>query len=147
MDPITAIGLLASLSSLIKASNSVLKLMKSFRDGERELLELVSAVSVFEEGLKGCDRVLRSRQTKHNISPRVINSALEEGFATIHDLDKRLVQLSKYDFSAVRRMKWVQHKPSFRKLHDRLKEQSTTLQSFVALAHTFVSPHLKLIAY
>lgn len=138
MDPITAFGLLASLCSLIEASNTVLKVMKSFKDGEKELLELSNDVSVFEEALKGFDRVLRSRQTKVNISARVINSALEEGFATIRDLDKRLAQISKSDVSAMRRMKWVQNKSSFKKLHERLKEQSTILQTFLALAHAFV---------
>jgi hypothetical protein len=139
MDPITAIGLLASLSGLINASNSVLNIMKSFKEGEKELLELFNDVSVFEEALKGCDRVLRSRQTRHNISEKVIHGALEEGFATMQDLENRLVQISKHGVSTMRRMKWVQNKPSVKKLHDRIKEQSKMLQSFVALAHTFVA--------
>ncbi|MCJ1358222.1 MAG: hypothetical protein MMC33_008221 [Icmadophila ericetorum] len=89
MDPVTAIGLLASVANLIQASDAILEVMKSFKDGERELLELCYDVSVFEEALKGFDRVLRSRQTRHNISGSVINSALEDGFATIQELDKR----------------------------------------------------------
>ena len=90
MDPVTAIGLLASVANLIQASDAILEVMKSFKDGERELLELCYDVSVFEEALKGFDRVLRSRQTRHNISGSVINSALEDGFATIQELDKRV---------------------------------------------------------
>lgn len=139
MDPITAIGVLASLSSLIKASNSVIQVLKSLKDGERELLELLSDVALFEEALKGFDRVLRSRQMKHNISGPVIQDALREAFTTIQDLESRLVQIEKSESSAVRRMKWVQHKSGFKKLHGRLKVQSTTLQGFLALAHAFVA--------
>lgn len=140
MDPITAIGLLSSVSQLIQASNSLLDLMKSFKDAEKELLELYNDVSVFDEALKGFDRVLRSRQTRHNISGKVISSALGDAFATVQDLETRLVQMSKSDFSPMRRMKWVQHKSSLKKLHDRIKEQSAMLQSFLALAHAFVPP-------
>lgn len=139
MDPITAIGLLASLCSLIEASNSLRKVIKSFRDGENEIRDLFNDVSVFEEALKGFDRVLRSRQTIHNISGKVIDSALQEGFATIQNLERRLIQISKSGVPAMRRMKWVQNKPSLKKLHERLKEQSTMLQSFLSLAQTFVA--------
>lgn len=139
MDPITAISLLASLCSLIEASNSLRKVIKSFRDGEREIRELCNDVSIFEEALKGFDRILRSRQAIHNISGKMINIALQEGFATIQNLEKRLVQISRSDVPAMRRLKWVQHKPSLKKLHERLKEQSTMLQSFLALAHAFVA--------
>lgn len=144
MDPISAIGVLASLSSLIETSNSVLKLVKGFKNGEKELLELYSDISVFEEALKGLDRVLRSRQTRHNVSGKVISSALEESYTTIQDLEKRLVQISNSEVSAIRRMKWAQNKSSLKKLHERLKEQSTMLQSFLALVHAFVtfSPEL-----
>ena len=142
MDPITALGLLSSVSQLIQASNSLLELMKSFKDAEKELLELFNDVSIFDEALKGFDRVLRSRQTRHNISARVIKSALEEAFATIQDLKTRLVQISKSEVSPMRRIKWVQHKSSLKKLHDRIKEQSAMLQIFLALAHAFVAPSL-----
>ena len=139
MDPITAIGLLASLSSPIKASDSVLGMIKSFKDGDIEHLDFFNDVSIFEEALKGFDRVLRSRQTRHNIHGCVINRALEEGLTTIRDLEKRLLQISKSEVSAVSRMKWVQNKSGFKKLHERLKEQSTMLQSFLTLAHAFVA--------
>lgn len=146
MDPITALGLLSSVSQLIQASNSLLELMKSFKDAEKEILEICNDVLIFHEALKGFDRVLRSRQTRHNISGKVINSALEEAFATIQDLEMRLVQMSKSEVSPMRRMKWVQHKSSLKKLHDRIKEQSAMLQSFLALAHAFVSPSSRLTA-
>ena len=147
MDPITAIGLLASLSSLIQCSNSVLALLKSLKDVETELLELYKDVCVFEEALRGFDRVLRSRQTKHNISVAVINLALEESSATIQDLENKLVQVSTSEVSAWRRVKWVQYKSSFRKLHERLKDQSAMLQSFLSLVHTFVSSSSEPVSY
>ena len=139
MDPITAIGLLASLSQLIQSSNDLLRLIKSFKDADKELLELFNDMSIFDEALKGFDRVLRSRQTRHNISEKVINSALEEAFLTVKDLETRLLQMSKSESSTMRRMKWVQHKSSVNKLHDRIKAQSAMLQSFLALAHAFVT--------
>ena len=139
MDLITAFGLLASLSGSIKASDSVLGVIKSFKDGEIEFLDLFNEMSVFEEALKGFGRVLRSRQTRHNIHGDVIDRALEEGLTTIRDLEKRLLQISKCEVSAVRRMKWVQNKCGFKKLHERLKEQSTVLQSFLTLADMFVA--------
>ncbi len=138
MDPITAIGLVASLSSLISASNSLLTLMKNFRDGDNEFRELVKDVSFFEEALKGFDRVLRSRQARHDVSPEVLADALKEASGTIQDIEKRLYQISKYDVSAIRRMKWIQNKSSFKRLHDRIKDQNTLLHSFLQLVHTYV---------
>ena len=139
MDPIIGIGLLASLCSLIEASNSLRKVIKSFRDGEKEIRGLFNDVSIFEEALKGFDRILRSGQAIHQISGKVIDNSLQESFATIQNLENRLVQIARYDVPAMRRMKWVQHKPSLKKLHERLKEQSTMLQSFLALAHAFAA--------
>ena len=139
MDPITALGLISSVSQLIQASNSLLDLIQSFKHAEKELLELFNDVSIFDEALKGFDRVLRSRQTRHNISGKVINDALKDAFATIKDLESQLIQVSKSEVSPVRRMKWVQHKSSLKKIHDRIKEQSAMLQSFLALAHAFVA--------
>ncbi|CAF9912195.1 MAG: hypothetical protein ALECFALPRED_007902 [Alectoria fallacina] len=146
MDPITALGLLSSVSQLVQASNSLLELMRSFKDAEKEFLELFNDVSIFDEALKGFDRVLRSRQTRHNISAKVISSALEEAFGTIQDLQVRLVQMSKSEVSPMRRMKWVQHKSSLKKLHGHIREQSAMLQSFLALAHAFVVPSFRLTA-
>ena len=138
MDPVSAIGLLASLSSLIKASRTLIDIMNSIKDAEKDILELINDVYVFEEALKGFDRVLRSRQTRHNVSMDVIGNALQGGSATVQDLQVRLVQISSSNTSAVRRMKWVQHKSSLKRTQERLKEQSTMLQSFLALAHAFL---------
>jgi predicted RNase H-like nuclease (RuvC/YqgF family) len=141
MDPITAIGLLASLANLMHASKSLLEIVKSLKDGDRELLELFNDVSVFEEALKGFDRVLRSRQTKHNISAAVLGRALEEASSTVQELESKLHHMSRSEVSAIRRIKWVQHKSSLKKLHERVKEQSTMLQSFLSLAHAYVPPY------
>lgn len=138
MDPITAIGLLASLCSLIEASNSLRKVIKTFKDGENEVQELCNDVAIFEEALKGFDRILRNQAT-HNISRKTIDMALQESLATIRDLEKRLVQISSHDVLAMRRLKWVQYKSSLKKLHERLKEQSSQLQNFLILAHAFVA--------
>lgn len=140
MDPITALGLISSVSQLLQASGSLLELIITFKNADKEFDELFNDVSVFNEALKGFDRVLRSRQTKHNISGKVISTALEDAFATIHDLEMRFIQMSKSEVAPIRRMKWVQHKSSLKKLHDRIKEQSAMLQSFLALAHASVAP-------
>ena len=140
MDPVSVIGLLGALCNLIEASSHLSHIAKTLKEGERDLHELCNDVSFFEEALKGFDRVLRSRQTNHNISTVVISSALEEASLTIQSLDNKLSQVAKSDTSAVRRMKWLQNKSTVKKLHERVKTQSAMLQSFLALAHTLVSP-------
>lgn len=136
MDPITIIGLLASLATLIETSNSVCNAVKTFKDTIKEIAEISSNVFVFTEALKGFDRVLRGRQTMHRISPTVIQTALDNSQDTIKDLEKRLLQLSSYESSTIRRMKWVQQKSQFARLVDQLKEQNAVLQTFLALTHT-----------
>ena len=138
MDPISAIGVLASLSSLIKASDTLLGVAKSIRNAEKELRELYNDLAIFQEALKGFDRVLRSRQTRHNISGEVIHNAVQEASATIEDLENRLGQIISSNVSSLRSLRWAQHKSSLKKVHERLREQSTMLQSFLALAHAFV---------
>ena len=141
MDPCTAIGLLGALRNLIQASNQLLQIAKTLRDGERELRELYNDVSFFEEALKGFDRILRSRQTNHKISASVISKALEESASTIRELESRLSQIARSDASTMRRIKWLQNKSTIRKLHERIKSQSNMLQSFLALAHRYIQYH------
>ncbi|KAH8700369.1 ankyrin repeat protein [Talaromyces proteolyticus] len=135
MDPISAIGLLASISSLLKASKGVLDFLKTLKDAEKDLSQLANSVTLFEEALKGFDRVLRSRQAKHNISEEILRNAISEGFTTVRDLEKRLTQVYKTENSALRRMKWVQHKSGFENLDERIKSHCAQLHSFVSLAH------------
>jgi hypothetical protein len=135
MDPITLIGLLASLSNLVEASNSIMRMIKTYREGDKELNELLRNVSVFAEALRGFDRVLRSRQTMHQISGSVIQHALDAATETMKDLEARLLHSTRLEASVARRMKWVQHKSGIKKLQERLKDHNAMLQTFVSLAH------------
>jgi len=135
MDPITIISFLATLASLIEASHSVCKVIKTFKDTIKELAEISNNVSGFTEALKGFDRVLRSRQTMHRISPSAIKNALDNSQNTIKDLEKRLLQISSHENSTMRRVKWVQQKSEFKKLVSQLQEQNAVLQTFLALTH------------
>ncbi|KAF2475797.1 ankyrin [Lindgomyces ingoldianus] len=141
MDPITIISLLASLTNLIHASKSVIEVINTFRDGDKDLQKLLEDISVFTEALSGFERVLRSRQTIHRISGPVMDSMLQNSFNTIKDLEDRLEQSLNSKVSAVRRMKWVQNTSGIKRLHDRIKEQHSMLQTFLAITHaeTFLS--------
>lgn len=139
MDPVSVLGLLGALCNLLELSSKLYQIAKNFKEGDRDLLELCHDVSLFEEALKGFDRVLRSRQTNHNISTSVICEALGESTWTIQEIQSKFSHISKPEFSAVRRMKWLQNKSTVKKLHERVKTQSSMLQSFLTLAHTFVA--------
>ena len=49
----------------------------------KEVLGLFDEVSIVHKALKRFDRMLRSRQTRHNISETVNSRVLEDAFATI----------------------------------------------------------------
>ncbi|KAL2376569.1 hypothetical protein RJ035_007940 [Blastomyces gilchristii] len=135
MDPVSAIGLLASVATLIKVSKGALDLIKEYKHAPRDLSELVHNLEIFEEALRGFDRVLRSRQTKHNISEKILRTAINDGFATIKDLEKRLTQVYKTENSSFRRVRFVQHKSQFEALDKQFKNQCAQLHSFISLAH------------
>ena len=78
MDPITAIGLLSAVTSLIQTSNSVIKLITTFKDADRDLKDLLSDVSTFTEALRCFDRVLRSRHTLHRVSNAVFENVIAQ---------------------------------------------------------------------
>lgn len=139
MDPVTVIGLLSSVGNLIESSHSFIRLVKSFLDGDEELRELLGTVLVFGEALKGFDRVLRSRQAVKLVAESVIQNALENAGKIINDLEERLRRILKSEVLTMRRLKWIQHKWEFKKLHERLKEQNAMLQTFLALTHTLVA--------
>lgn len=140
MDPITIIGLVASVTNLIHVSKSVLEVIKTFKDGGKDLSNLLNETAVFAEALTGFERVLRSRATSHHISGAAIESVLETSTNTMKDLELRLKQISSSEVSAVRRLKWVQHASRLEKLHERLKEQNAMLQTFLSITHAFVLP-------
>ena len=142
-------------------------MMKSFKDGDKDLAVLINDIAILEEALKGFDRVLRSRQVrtstlflyctlstsaarlvervadfifqnKHNISKEIVENTLAESQQTIKDLETRLKDISKSNISTMRRMKMVQNKSSFQKIHERIKGHSSQLLSLVQIAHRFV---------
>jgi hypothetical protein len=144
MDPVTIIGLVASVVSLIQASNSVLKVIGSSKGGNKNLSNLSNDVTIFSEALSGFDRVLRSRHTLHHISGSAIESMLSKSAKTIKDLEGRLVQMSSSDSSTVRRARWIQNSSAVNKLHDQLKEQNVMLQAFLSITHALVPlPHIE----
>ena len=136
MDPVSVISLLGALCNLIEAGNRLYKIAKTLKDGNSDLSVLCSDVAFFEEALKGFDRILRSRQARHNISADVISQALEESSSTIEQLETLLSSIAAAESPTVRSVKWLQNKTSIKKLHERIKTQSGVLQSFLALAHT-----------
>lgn len=140
-----AIGLIASIATLLRASKGALDLIKSYKHAPRDLAELVHDLEVFEEALRGFDRVLRSRQTKHNISKKILRTAINDGSATIKDLENRLTQVYKTENSSFRRVRFMQNKSHFEALGKQIKSQCAQLHSFVSLAHLFVVPHSPLI--
>ncbi|PGH01467.1 hypothetical protein AJ79_07905 [Helicocarpus griseus UAMH5409] len=127
MEPVTAIGLLASISALLKASKESLDSVKSFKHALKNLADLVHDLEVFDEALRGFDRVLRSRQTKHNISEKILRTAVNDGSATLKELERRVTQVYKIDNSGFRRIKFVQNKSHFEALGERIRSQSPTV--------------------
>ncbi|EER38664.1 ankyrin repeat protein [Histoplasma capsulatum H143] len=127
MDPVSAIGLIASIGTLLKASKGTLDLIKSYKHAPKDLFELVHDLEIFEEALRGFDRVLRSRQTKHNISEKILRTAINDGSATVKDLEKRIKQVYKTENSNLRRVRFVQNKSHFETLAKQIKSQETFL--------------------
>jgi hypothetical protein len=138
MDPITTIGLLGSLANLITITGDTIELVKSFKDGERELADLSNQLPIFEENLKGFDRIFRSRRVIHQISVETVKNGIDESYATLEDLQKRLQQILRSESSTVRRMRWVQHKSSLQRIDDRIKSQCASLHTLVSVAQMFV---------
>ena len=138
MDPLSAIGVLGTLFNLIEGAHALLRVARAIKEGERDIVELCNDVAFFEEALKGFDRILRKPQMTHNISPVIISKSLQESTLTIQVLHEKLLSVTKFETSSIRRMKWLQSKSAVRKSHERLKAQCNMLQSFLALAHTYV---------
>ncbi|KAL7625834.1 hypothetical protein AAE478_005057 [Parahypoxylon ruwenzoriense] len=135
MDPVTVIGLIAAVVELVRATKSVIEVIKTVKDGDRDLSTLSHDVSMFTEALVGFDRVLRGRRTIHRISGPVIGDLLKHSTGIVEDLRTRLGQISNSGHSAVRRARWTQHKSSIKKLHRQLKEQNAMLHTFLSITH------------
>ncbi|KAH7310865.1 ankyrin repeat protein [Stachybotrys elegans] len=141
MDPITIIGLASSIYQLIEAANKVKSILQSFKDGDKELATLQGDIAAFIEALCGFDRILRSRHTIHRVSSSVLEDMLRSSLDNIIDLRNRLLQLTSSSLSAVRRAKWVQHKPVLKKLHSKIREKIAMLHTFLSItqAETFLT--------
>lgn len=137
MDPITAIGLLASISNLICASGEAVQLLRSFKDGEKELTGLVSQIALFEENLKGFHRIFRSPQVLHRISTETLTQVVDESSEELADLKRRLLQIQKSENSAIRRMKWIQSKAGLERINNQIKWKCSMLHSLVSMAQMY----------
>lgn len=139
MDPITIIGLLASITNLIHASKTTLKVINDFRDGDTDIQNLANDITVFTEALSGFERVFRSGRTTHHIAEDVVKVMIQSSLETMTSLERRLLQISAHQTSAVRRMKWVQSSSAIKKLREQLKEQNAMLQTFLSITHAQVN--------
>lgn len=136
MDPITLIGLVASVTNLVHASKSIVRVIGEFKDGNEQAINLLQDATAFAEALGGFDRILRSRHTSLHISGSVVESVLSKSTNTLKDLEDRLLQVTSSKSSTIRRVRWVQHSSGINKLHLQLKEQNTMLQTFLSIIHT-----------
>ncbi|KAL4957555.1 ankyrin repeat protein [Aspergillus filifer] len=135
MDPVTAIGLLASIATLANVSKGAVDLLRSFKHAERDLAELASGLDLFDEALRGFHRVARSRQARHNISEDIIRKAIDEGHATLSEVQKRLTQVYKSESSTIRRTRFLQYKSRFDALTGKIQVHTTQLNGFISLVH------------
>lgn len=134
MDPVTAIGLLASISNLICASGEAAQLLRSFKDGEKEVTGLASQVALFEENLKGFHRIFRSRQVVHRVSTETLTQVIEESSTELDELKKRLRQILRSENSTIRRMRWMQNKTSLERINVLIKGKCAMLHGLVSVA-------------
>lgn len=132
MDPLSIIGFVASVSQLIEAANKVNDILRTFKDGDKELAALRNDIAAFVEALRGFDRILRSRHTIHRVSGPVLEDVLRNSMNIVIELRDRLLQLSSSSSSVLRRAKWVQHKSAVKRSHDKIREK-------IAMLHTFLS--------
>lgn len=140
MDPITAIGLLASISNLICASGEAAQILHSFKDGEKELSGLASQVVLFEENLKGFHRIFRSQQVIHRISIQTLTQIIDESAAELEELKGRLRLILKSENSTIRRVKWIQHKAGLERINGLIKGKCAMLHGLVSVAQTYGHP-------
>ena len=133
MDPVSLVGLTAAVIELLRVSRAVLEVIKTLKDGDKELAALSHDVSSFSEALVGFDRVLRGRHTIHRVSSAVIHNLVEHSALLLQDMRARLVQISTSSYSAVRRAKWAHHKSAIGKLHTQMREKNAMLHTFLSI--------------
>ncbi|KAF2972708.1 hypothetical protein GQX73_g864 [Xylaria multiplex] len=141
MDPITIIGLAASVVQLVHSANKALDVIRNFKDGDKELASLAHDLAVFTEALISFDRVLRSKHTLHRVSGPVLEDLLKHSRELIQQLETCVIQIGSSSLATIRRARWVQHKSSINKLHGKLKEKNTMLHTFLSITHaeTFIA--------
>ncbi|KAI1748630.1 ankyrin repeat protein [Xylaria castorea] len=141
MDPITIIGLAASVVQLVDAAKKVLHVIRSFKDGDKELTALAHDLSAFTEALISFDRILRSKHTLHRVSGPVLEDMLGHSKELVQELETHITRVGSSSLSTIRRAKWVQYKSSINKLHTKLKEKNVMLHTFLSIAHaeTFIA--------
>lgn len=135
MDPVTIIGLAAAIVQLVESTKKVIDVIKSFKEGDKELAALAHDLSAFNEALISFDRILRSKHTLHRVSGPVIEDMLGHANDLVKELEAQIIQIGSSSISAIRRAKWVQHKSSINKLHGRIREKNTMLHTFLSIAH------------
>lgn len=136
MDPITLIGLVASVTNLVHASRSIVQVIRNFQEANEHITSLVQDAAAFAEALGGFERILRSRHASLNVSGSVIESVLNKSTRTLKELEDRLLQIVGCKSSSIRRARWIQHMSHIKRLHTQLKEQNAMLQTFLSIAHT-----------
>ncbi|KAI0531921.1 ankyrin [Xylaria digitata] len=141
MDPITIIGLAASVVQLVHSAKKVLDVIENFKDGDKELAALAHDLAVFTEALISFDRILRSKHTLHRVSGPVLEDILKHSRELIQQLETYVTQVGSSSLATLRRARWVQHKSSINKLHGKIKEKNTMLHTFLSIAHaeTFIA--------
>ena len=135
MDLITIIGLVASITNLTHACRSVIGTIKTFRNGDKDLAGLSHDLDLFVRALAGFDRLLRNRHSQQLLPPAVVDAMLDNSMDLVKDLGARLEKMSRSDYSAVRRAKWVQRKSDINKLQGQLREQKDMLHTFLSISH------------
>ena len=138
MDPVSIIGLVATVTNLVHVSRRVVEFIQSLKNSDKAMIHLSSELCMFAEALGGFERVLRSRATIHRISKPAIDTMLENSMQTVLDLETRVKEICSSNISAIRQARWMQHASKIDKLHKRLKEQNAMLQTFLSISHACV---------
>jgi hypothetical protein len=134
MDPVTAIQLVPSLLSLIKACRASLQAIKDFKNGDVDFGDFLQDVEIFVAFVQALERVLGHMEQRRRTSlPEGMQRALQETRKTLIRLDKKLEHIKKADSSAARRIKWLQGRAELQKLQDNIRNHKLSLHSFMAL--------------
>ncbi len=135
MDPITIISLAAAVTQLVDSTNKVLDMIKSFKDGDKELAALGHDLSAFTEALISFDRILRSKHTLHRVSGPVLEDMLDHANQLVQELETHVTQIGSPSLATIRRARWVQRKSRVNKLRGKLKEKNAMLHTFLSITH------------